>query len=247
MSIRLARLLLLLALAGLWEAYARLWGDRAFVAAPSEILAALGPKIFANPKVVSAILLTLFELATAFALSVICGVAAGILIGASDLGRRSFLPLVLMLYGIPQVVVLPLFVLVFGLGAPSKIAFGFTHGIFPILVNTIAGMRNVDAKLVQGTVALGARPVDIARHVLLPHMVPAIFTGLRLAMTMTLLGVLLAELYVSTAGIGYFTQLYADTSAAAPLYALIAVLALMAVGLNEMMRLLEARFTRWRH
>jgi NitT/TauT family transport system permease protein len=77
-------------------------------------------------------------------------------------------------------------------------------------------------------------------------MLATVFAGLRLAMTMTLLGVLLAELFVSTGGIGYFTQLYSETFDPAPLFALIATLALMAVAINEGVRRIELRASRWR-
>jgi NitT/TauT family transport system permease protein len=77
-------------------------------------------------------------------------------------------------------------------------------------------------------------------------MVASVFTGLRLAMTMTLLGVILAELYVSTSGVGYYTKLFAEDFNPAPLFALIGVLAIMAIALNELVRSVERRFTRWK-
>jgi ABC-type nitrate/sulfonate/bicarbonate transport system permease component len=93
---------------------------------------------------------------------------------------------------------------------------------------------------------MGATPLEQLRYVMFPHMVGAVFTGLRLAMTMTLLGVLLAELFVSQGGIGFFTLLYAETFNPAALIALILTLALMAIVLNELVRMIEARFSRWK-
>ena len=75
------------------------------------------------------------------------------------------------------------------------------------------------------------------------NLVPAFFTGLRLAMTLTLLGVILAELYVSTGGIGYYTRLYAESYNPAPLFALIGSLAVIAVTFNELVRIAERRLT----
>jgi ABC-type nitrate/sulfonate/bicarbonate transport system permease component len=151
-----------------------------------------------------------------------------------------------LLYGIPQAILLPLFVLVFGLGPASKIAFGFSHGVFPVIVNTIAGMRNVSPLFMRAAAAMGATPFEQLRYVMFPHMVTAVFTGLRLAMTMTLLGVILAELFVSQGGIGFFTLQYAETFNPAALIALILTLALMAIVLNELVRMIEARFSRWK-
>lgn len=244
--IRLIRLLLVMGLIAAWEVYARLLGNSSLIAPPSQVALALGPKVFGDPRVFKAVELALFELVAAFALSIVFGTALGILIGLTEFGRRTTYPFVLFLYAIPQVVLLPLFMLVFGIGPAGKIAFGFSHGIFPILVNTVAGMRNVNPLLVRGTASLGASRAQIVRYVIFPHMATTVFASLRLAMTMTLLGVILAELFVSTAGIGYFTQLYAENLQPAALLALIATLAVMAVALNECVRAVEARFTQWK-
>jgi ABC-type nitrate/sulfonate/bicarbonate transport system permease component len=245
-AIRAVRLLLILGIVLLWEIYARAFATSSLSAAPSQVLAELWPKVLGEPRVLAAIGVTLIELVVAFVMSVVIGMLIGVLVGLSDIGRRSFYPIVLLLYGIPQAILLPLFVLMFGLGPESKIAFGFTHGVFPVIVNTIAGMRNVNPLLMHGASAMGATRFEQLRYVVFPHMVTAVFTGLRLAMTMTLLGVLLAELFVSQGGIGFFTLLYAETFNPAALIALILTLALMAVMLNEMVRMVEARFSRWK-
>jgi ABC-type nitrate/sulfonate/bicarbonate transport system permease component len=81
----------------------------------------------------------------------------------------------------------------------------------------------------------------------LPHMVPSLFSGLRLGMSGTLLGVLLAELYGSQAGIGYYTQVFTNSFDPAGMFALVAVLAVMAVILNEIVRRAERRASFWRN
>jgi len=141
---------------------------------------------------------------------------------------------------------LPLFVLYFGLGPPSKIAFGASHGIFPIMLNVIAGIRSVRPIYLACARSMGASWLQIVRRIVLPYVLAGLFAGMRLAMSVTLLGVMLAELYVSTAGIGYFTQRFSNEFDATNLLALITVLAIMAVILNETVRRLEARFGRWR-
>lgn len=245
-AIRIVRLLTIFAVLVLWEAYTRLLATSSLAAAPSQVLEQVWSKVLADPRVTLALGVTLLELAVAFALAVVVGMLIGVLVGMSDIGRRSMYPVVLLLYGVPQAVLLPLFVLVFGLGPASKIAFGFTHGVFPVIVNTIAGMRNVNPLLLHGAAAMGAGRLQQLRYVVFPHMIAAVFTGLRLAMTMTLLGVLLAELFVSQGGIGFFTLQYAETFNPAALIALILTIALLAVVLNELVRLIEARFSRWK-
>jgi ABC-type nitrate/sulfonate/bicarbonate transport system permease component len=245
-AIRTTRLLLILAVILLWEVYAQFLATSTLTAAPSQVLKELWPKVLGEPRVRAAVGVTLIELAIAFAMSVMFGMLIGVLVGLSEIGRRSLYPIVLLLYGIPQAILLPLFVLIFGLGPESKIAFGFSHGVFPVIVNTIAGMRNVNPLLMRGAEAMGATRLQRLRHVVFPHMVTAVFTGLRLAMTMTLLGVILAELFVSQGGIGFFTLLYAESFNPAALIALVLTLALLAVIMNELVRMVEARFSRWK-
>ena len=245
-QVRLVRLALIVALIALWEFYARFVSTSSLVAGPSDVAMAWWPKVIGDARVLTAVWVTLIELVVAFAMSVVFGMLIGVLIGLSNIGRRSLYPLVLMLYGIPQAILLPLFVLVFGLGSASKMAFGFSHGVFPVIVNTIAGMRNVSPLLMAGAAAMGASRAQQVRHVIFPHMVTTVFAGLRLAMTLTLLGVVLAEIFVSQGGIGFFTLLYSETFNPAALMALVLTLALMAIALNELVRLVEARFSRWK-
>jgi NitT/TauT family transport system permease protein len=241
----LARLGVIVALFLLWEAAARWWIDPMFLSPPSKIVASLGA-LFATKNVPAALQLTFFELAVAFALSVVIGLSIGLAVGLSRFGHRSFMPIILLLYGIPQITILPLFILYFGIGAPSKIAFGVTHGIFPIIVTIVAGVQNIKPILMTAARSMGASRWQIFRWVIFPHMIPTFFAGMRLGMSGVLLGVLLAELYVSTAGIGYFTQLFTQNFDPTKLLGLISVLAAMAIVLNEIVRRAEVHFGRWR-
>jgi len=245
-NVVLGRLVLLVVLLALWEIYAQFFADKAMIAPPSSVIAALNTKIFGDPAVFAAIRLTVYELAVAYALSIIIGLIVGITLGSTNVGRNGLLPIVLLLYAIPQVVLLPLFVMGFGIGPLSKIAFGFSHGIFPVILTTATGMRSVNPLLLRGAESIGATRLQIIRHVIFPHMVPTVFAGFRLAMTVTLLGVLLAELFVSISGIGYYASVFGQAYDPAPLFALIFTLATMAIALNELVRIIERRFGRWR-
>jgi len=145
-----------------------------------------------------------------------------------------------------RVALLPLVILIFGLGPASRIAFGFSHGVLPIIVTTVSGMRAVSPLLLSSARSMGASQGQVLRHIIFPTMVASVFTGLRLAMSLTLLGVILAELFVSTNGIGNYTQIFAETFKPASLYAVILVLAITAVALNEIVGLIELRFSRWK-
>lgn len=229
----------------IWEVAARLFGNPLFVAPPSETLvAAIG--LLHDPDVVRALLAALSELAIAFVIAVAAGLIIAVPLGLSSFWRGALFPLVLIIYAIPQVTVLPLFVRIFGLGPPTKVAFGVTHGIFAVILAVIAGIRNIDPILLRAATSLGASRRQLILNVVLPSLVPNLFTGMRIAMSGVLLGVLLAELYISTTGIGFFSQSFTNAFAPAKLFALIIILATIAIALNEIMRLAEHQFSRWR-
>jgi NitT/TauT family transport system permease protein len=242
--VRWARFAIVAALIVALEVYGQLFADPAFLQPPSEVLRAWFVTVLPDQRIMSALGLTVVEIACAYALSVVAGTAIGLAVGATPLAREGFYPLVLLLYAIPQVSLIPLFVLMFGLGPASKIAFGFSHGIFPVIVAVVGGISDVPALYVRGARSMGASIRDIIRHVVFPHMAPGFFVGLRLAMTMTLLGVILAELYVSTGGIGYFTRFFAENYNPAPLFAVIGSLAAIALVFNAGVRIAERRLTR---
>ncbi|MGA2394439.1 MAG: ABC transporter permease subunit [Candidatus Lustribacter sp.] len=228
-----------------WEVAARRFGNPLFVAPPSETLvAAIG--LLHDPDVLRALLAAFRELVIAFAIAVAAGLVIALPLGLSSFWRGALFPLVLVVYAIPQVTVLPLFVRIFGLGPPTKIAFGVTHGIFAVILAVVAAIRNIDPILLRAATSLGATRRQLILNVVLPSLVPSLFTGMRIAMSGVLLGVLLAELYISTTGIGFFSQSFTNAFAPAKLFALILILAAIAITLNELMRLAEHRFNRWR-
>ena len=241
----LARLAAVAALFVLWEIAARFWVDQMFLSPPSRVLASLGA-VFDTSGVPAALRITFWELAVAFAISVVIGLAIGLAVGLSRFSERSFMPIILLLYGTPQVTILPLFMLYFGIGSASKIAFGVSHGIFPIVVTVAAGVQNIKPILMVAARSMGASRWQIFRWVIFPHMIPSFFSGMRLGMSAVLLGVLLAELYVSANGIGYFTTVFTQNFDPTKLLGLISILAAMAIALNELIRRAEVHFARWR-
>ena len=240
----LTRLLIVAAALLLWEIAARWWIEPMFLSPPSRVLLSLD-SVFETDGVPAALRITFWELAIAFAISVAIGLVVGLAVGLSRFSQRSFMPIILLLYGTPQVTILPLFILYFGIGPASKIAFGVSHGIFPIIVTVVAGVQGIKPILTVAARSMGASRWQVLRYVIFPHMIPSFFAGMRLGMTGVLLGVLLAELYVSTAGIGYFTTLFTQNFDPTRLLGLISVLAAMAIVLNEIVRRAEVHFGRW--
>src|SRR5258708_19559687 len=126
----LARLIIIAVLFALWEVAARFLVDPLFWSPPSQVIASLD-KVFNTRGVPAALQLTLFELAAAFVLAVAIGLTLGLAIGLQPLVRRSFFPIVLLLYAMPQLTILPLFILFFSIWPASTISFPVTHRPFP--------------------------------------------------------------------------------------------------------------------
>ena len=242
---RSAQLLTIALFLALWEVAARFFVDKMFLSPPSRVYGEIS-RVIGTKGLPQALGVTLYEVSFAFVVAVTIGMTIGLSVGLNAFARRCFMPIILLLYGIPQIVILPLFILGLGIGPPSKIAFGVTHGIFPIILAIVAGVQNLKPVLLTSARSMGASRWHILRYVVLPHMLPSFFSGLRLGMTGVLLGVLLAELYVSTAGIGYFTGVFTQNFDPTRLLGLISILAAMAILLNEFMRVVERRFSRWR-
>ena len=242
---RSAQLVTIALFLALWEVAARFFVDKMFLSPPSRVYGEIS-RVLGTKGLLQALGVTLYEVSFAFVVAVAIGMTIGLSVGLNAFARRCFMPIILLLYGIPQIVILPLFILALGIGPPSKIAFGVTHGIFPIILAIVAGVQNLKPVLLTSARSMGASRWHILRYVVLPHMLPSFFSGLRLGMTGVLLGVLLAELYVSTAGIGYFTGVFTQNFDPTRLLGLISILAAMAILLNEFMRVVERRFSRWR-
>lgn len=239
------RLILVILLFLAWEIGVRLFGDPLFLSPPSEVVGGM-IELAHDPAVVGAVVTTFVEIFIAFGLAVVVGIVIGLAVGLQGFTRRSIFPIIVLLYATPQVVFLPLVILYFGIGPVSKIFFGFSHGVFAIIVTVVAGVQNINPVLLTAARSMGASRRQVLRWVIFPHMVPSLFTGMRLGMTGVLLGVLLAELYVSAGGIGYYTRLFTDTFVPSKVFALIGVLSFFAVCLNEAARKAEQHFQKWR-
>lgn len=228
-----------------WEFGARFYNDPDFMAPATQSFVSLF-EITQDSEVLTAIYDMFWQLALAFAMALFSGLLLGMAVGISRPTYRTFFPIILMVYAFPQITVLPLLVLLFGIGPAIKVVFGFTHGFFPIIVNVIAGAQNINPALLTAAKSMGASRSQIYRRIVFPHLVPSLFTGMRLGMTATLLGIILAELYATRKGIGYFTSFYAESFEPQNLFALVAMIAAAAIILNELLRRAETRFGRWR-
>jgi len=145
------------------------------------------------------------------------------------------------IYSVPIILFLPLFVLFFGLGPPSKIALGTTISFFPIVLNTIAGFGFIDKIFIASARSMGASDYQLFRFVLLPAALPVILTGLRMGFTVALLAILGSEILASLAGLGHQIAQYSEKMEMAHMFAYITFAVAIAAFLNAVVSSLEAK------
>jgi ABC-type nitrate/sulfonate/bicarbonate transport system permease component len=190
----------------------------------------------------SAIRVTLGSIAAAYVIASVLGMASGWLITRSVLLTRIFEPLVSGIFAIPITLFFPLFILFFGIGAPSKIAYGAVYGFFPVALNTIAAFAYVDRRLVNAGRAMGFTRAGILRHVLLPAAFPVILTGLRIGFFICFASVLGGEAISSASGIGHSIALEAELFEPARMYAWIVCVVGTALALSAAVSAAGRRF-----
>lgn len=141
---------------------------------------------------------------------------------------------------------LPVFVLILGIGETSKVALVVYASTFPILLNTITGVRTVDPLLIKSAASLGLTPLRLFQKVILPAALPAIFTGLRMAAASSILVLLAAEMVGARAGLGYLITAAQQNFQIPNMYAGILAISLLGLSFNGLLVALERRFSRWR-
>jgi ABC-type nitrate/sulfonate/bicarbonate transport system permease component len=190
--------------------------------------------------------ITATEFAVAFLLAMTSGTVTGYFVSRSRFLIRVFEPLFAGMYSIPIILLLPLYVLFFGLGLESKIALGATISFFPITLATIAGLGGVDPALVKAARSMGASSYQMFRYVLLPAALPVIIGGLRIGFTVALLSILGAETIASLAGLGHQIVSLAEDMEMSRTFAYIAFVVVIVAVLNGVVSHLEARGRRHR-
>jgi len=236
----------ILALFALWEGLARLGlVDPSLAPAPSVVAAAL-VRLAGRPEVLASLGVTAWEVAAAFLLATPLGLGLGFLLAEVPALGALFRPLVNFLFGVPKSIFLPVFILVFGVSIPQKIAFGVFTTIFVLIVGGIAAVQSVPPELITVSRAYGASRAQIAREIYLPAMAPILLESARLGMVFNITAVLLCEIYGARDGIGYRIAAWGENLQMPQLYAALVLVAVAAVAVNEALRLVETRLGAWR-
>ncbi|MER6063683.1 ABC transporter permease [Streptomyces sp. NPDC001792] len=245
-----ARVLLLVAVLGLWEGLSRAKVIDPFnFSMPSQIWDQISTWVMhgtAQGSLGEQIWATLQEALLGW----IIGVVAGVLFGIA-LGRIAFLadvlgPYVKVLNSIPRIVLAPIFLIWFGLGPASKVASAVVLVFFPVFFNAFQGAREVDRNLVANARILGASNRRVTLQVVIPSATSWIFTSLHVSFGFALIGAIVGEYIGATKGIGLLVAASQGTFNAAGVYAAMVILAVVALAAEGLLTFAERRIFRWK-
>jgi NitT/TauT family transport system permease protein len=230
----------------LWEIAPRLgWLSPIFFPPFSEALVALRDLAAAGTLSVH-ILASLQRAAAGFALAVVVAIPLGFLMGRYSRFEKCTDLLVQTLRNTSQFALLPVFILLLGIGEASKIAITFYASVFFLLINTITGVKAVDPLLVKAARSMGTSDLDMFRKVILPASIPSIVAGARLGVKSSVVAVIGAEMLAAKSGLGYLIQNSQLMMQTADMYAGILTLTLMGLAINYLLVWFEKRATSWK-
>ena len=178
------------------------------------------------------------------AIGSLAGVAAGLALGFHRFSGEVAEPILTALYTLPKVTLYPLVLLIFGLGISAKIAFGIMHGIIPVILFTMSAVRNIDPVHLKTARALHLSPLQTAATVLAPAVVPEIFTGLRVGFSLTLLGVIIGEMFASQRGLGFLVINGINTHDVPTMMAVILLIVVFAIAASSLLLAADRRLHR---
>jgi ABC-type nitrate/sulfonate/bicarbonate transport system permease component len=202
--------------------------------------------LFAQGEIWNDILVSGQELLYGYGLAVLIALPLGLMMGWYRRLDYALDPFVSFFYSTPRVALLPLLILWLGIGIWSKIAVVFLGSFFPVVINTIAGVRNLDAGLIKTSRSFGATDAQIFRTLALPGSVPFILAGLRLGVGHALIGVVVGELVAAQAGVGLMMAKAGATFQSAKVFAGLIIVAGTGIVLTGILQHIERRFQAWK-
>ena len=177
----------------------------------------------------------------ALLIAVVAGLATGLLIGLSRTASEVMDPVLASIYGVPKVTLYPLILLIFGLGLPAKIAFGALHSFFPIALFTLNGVRKLPPVYARAAAVMRLSRAQTLATVIMPAALPEIVAGLRIGVSLTLLGVLIGEMFASQRGLGFLIMTAIGQHDTETMLAVTTLLAILAVAVNIVLLRLDRR------
>jgi NitT/TauT family transport system permease protein len=228
-----------------WEGASGRLIDNFFISNPVEV----GVRLWgwtADGSIFKHIWATVYATTMGFFIGAAIGVVLGIWLGVSPFTSRLLNPYLSALNALPKVALAPLFVLWFGLGIESKIALAAVLVLFLVFLNTYAGVREVDQDLIDGARLMKASRAQVIAKVIVPSALSWVFAGLKISVPYALIGAVIGEMIAANRGLGYLVQFSGAQFDTAGVFAVLIVIALLAVALNFVVEMVQYRMQRWR-
>jgi ABC-type nitrate/sulfonate/bicarbonate transport system permease component len=229
-----------------WEIVARVTGVNAlYLPRPSQIVLAL-IDLFQNGRLLADLAVTMGRIFGGFSTALVLGVALGIWIATSNRVRAIADMFIAALYPLPKVTLIPLLIIWLGTGGPFMLTISALGAFFPIVINTVLGVRQCDPGLVLAARDLGANQPQLVRLVLLPSAIPSIFAGVRLGLGVSIILVVAAEMVVGKVGLGARLYLAGQVLETEQVFAILIVLAVLGIVITKIQDAIDVWLSRWR-
>lgn len=226
------RVATLIAAMAVWEIVARSGWLYEDVVPPLEKIAVAFVRLLADPSTYGHLGVTGAEVGLGFAFGFAAGTAFGLAAGAHRLFGDAVAPWVDGLATAPKIIFLPIVMLMVGIGVPSKIALGALSAFFPVAINTAAGVRQLNPVFARVGRSFSLSAWKMATRVYLPALRPSLVTGTRLGFGLAVIGVLLAEIKLSNAGLGFLANEHYSNFRVPDLYAVLLLVFVLSAALN---------------
>lgn len=241
----IVRVVTLVAFLALWEWYA---ADKsiALLAAPSKVAEAFYRLVVADQALIVALIGSIGTMFVGLGMAIAVAIPLGILMGRSTTLEAVLDPYVTVLYVLPSVAFVPVLVVMLGIDLQLRIALIFLSAVFPILINTIAGVKHVDPELLDGGRSFCATELQMMRTIIVPSTLPYIFAGIRIGFSAAWVGCIVAEMTAMITGVGGLLLESASRFRTAEVFVAIFGIMLVAVTIQWVTSRLEVWLTPWR-
>jgi NitT/TauT family transport system permease protein len=219
--------------------------DPMFISSPSRILAAAADLVRSGELWPDAAV-SASEFVWGYLGAICVAIPLGLVIGWYRRAQYLVQPFIDVLNAVPRITFLPILVLWFGIGLWSKIAVVFLGAVVPVTIATYSGVRTNEARFLRVARSFGASPFKLFTSIILPGTVPFIFTGLKYGAGRSLLGVVVGELYASTAGIGHMIADAGNTLQTDVVFVGVLIFTITGLAINAVLDRIERHFNRWR-
>jgi NitT/TauT family transport system permease protein len=218
--------------------------DPLFVSSPLEVLRT-AVRLLPSPEFLGHLFITSQCLFLGLSIALVVGVLVGLPIGWFPRLNATFEPVIAAVYGVPYIAFLPVIIMWTGIGMTSRVIIVFWSAVFPLIINSIQGARGVDDNFLRVGRSFSATNFQMFLTITLPSSVPYILAGLRTSIGRAIVGVVVAEFFMSSKGLGYFINLKANALEMAPAFVAIVLLALFGIALVSLVTYIENRFCNW--